>query len=427
MKSSYIYRDYYTYAFSGVVMSTVYIARQPIFGENMSLYGYELLYRDSDNNFFEGPDDDSATAILMDNFFSFGFYKLIDNTRGFINFSEKLLLSEAPTLLPPDKLVIEIVERTKVDEKVIEACKSLKEKGYTLALDDFVPGGENGDFAELLDYADIVKISWPVEDVRALKNLFKKYGHIMFLAEKIETDENYQEAQKLGFKLFQGYFFSKPVVINAKAIGALTNNLLPLLDMLRTPDPDINAITGMFERDLDLSYKLLRLVNSVYYGAKYTVKSINQAIIRMGTQELSRWVNLMMLHELQNTENAELVKESLIRGKMLALLSGVIGLDNYEPDFFITGIFSSIDALLGESMNDIVERLPLSDIVREALLGEQNILRRPLDAILNYENAKWKEVDAFLKESHISRDVLIAQYIDALEWQQMNAVEAAGQ
>lgn len=401
-------------------MSEVYIARQPVFGENMSLYGYELLYGKSDNDFSECRDD-SATAILIDNFFSLGFYRLIDNTTGFINFSEKLLLSEAPTLLPPDKLVIVITGS--VEESVIEACRVLKEKGYTLALDGFIPGAEGEDSAKLFEYMDIVKTSWLVGDKQALKSIIKKHGHIMFLAQNIETDEDYKDAQQLGSKLFEGNFFSKPVVINTKTIGALTNNLVPIFRALREPEPDITAVAGMFERDLDLSYKLLRIVNSVYYGARYTVTSINQALVRMGTQELTRWVNLMMMHEMQNPENAELVKASIIRGKMLALLSGVIGLDAHESDFFMTGIFSSIDALLGEDMKTIVDSLPLSDTVRGALLGEDNILRKPLDAILDYENARWKQVDTFLREVHISRDVLISQYIDALEWQQDNTLK----
>jgi EAL and modified HD-GYP domain-containing signal transduction protein len=143
----------------------------------------------------------------------------------------------------------------------------------------------------------------------------------------------------------------------------------------------------------------------------------------MGTDELKRWVNLLLLRDIKNTDNAELIKSSLIRGKMLALFADMAGQHEYEPDFFFTGIFSSIDALLGENMEQIVERLPLDERVREALLGEDNFLRRPLEAVLAYENASWDEVDKFLSEVGLGRDVFISLYMDALEWQQSALAE----
>lgn len=399
-------------------MSGIYIARQPIFGADMHLFGYELLYRKSSSNYYEGTDDDQSTAELLDNFFSLGFSRLIDGTLGFVNFSEKLLLIEAPLMLPPDNLVIEILERVKPDGGVIDVCKKLKGMGYKIALDDFVTGSER-EYSRLLNYVDIIKIDCADTNIEEKKKFLKKYrGRITFLAEKVETAEDFRRAQRLGFTLFQGYFFSKPVMINARAIGALANNLFPILEELSMPEPDYQAITCIFEKDLDLSYKLLRIANSVFSGSRYTIKSIHQALVRMGTEELTRWVNLMLLRKMQNSENAELVKASLIRGKMLALFADMTGRHEHEPDFFFTGIFSSIDALLGENMKDIVERLPLAEPVHDALLGVDNFLRQPLEAVLAYEKAHWDEVDAFLYDVKLGRDVFISLYMDALDWQQ---------
>ena len=398
-------------------MGNIYIALQPIFNEHIHLYGYELLYRKGGGVRYDGTDDDQATAELLDNFFSIGFSRLIEGTRGFINFSAKLLLLEAPLILPPDKLVVEILERVKPDKEIIDVCRKLKERGYTLALDDFVIGSER-EYSKLLQLVDIVKIECSESGIEEKKKFLKKYRNkVTFLAEKVETIEDYERARAMGFKLFQGYFFSKPAVINARAIGMLGNNLLPILGELREPEPDYNVIAGMIEKDLDLSYKLLRLANSVFSGARYTIRSIRQALVRMGTIELTRWINLMLLRSIKNNDNAELIKASLIRGKMLALFAEMTGQEEFEPDFFFTGIFSSIDALLGEDMEQIVERLPLEDRVREALLGEENFLRRPLEAVLSYESARWEEVDEFLSAVELGRDVFISLYMDAFDWQ----------
>jgi EAL and modified HD-GYP domain-containing signal transduction protein len=404
-------------------MSDIYIARQPIFDENMRLFGYELLYRKSSNNYYEGTDDDQATAELLDNFFSIGFSRLTDGTCGFVNFSGNLLLIEAPLMLPPESLVVEILERVEPTKEILEACRKLKQLGYKLVLDDFVASEEHK-YAKLLSYIDIVKLECSETGIEARKKFLKKYrNRTMFLAEKVETYEDFERARALGFKLFQGYFFSKPAVINSRAIGMLANNLLPILNELKAPDPNYLIIADYIERDLDLSYKLLRLANSVFSGARYTIRSIRHALVRMGTDELKRWVNLLLLRDIKNTDNAELIKSSLIRGKMLALFADMAGQHEYEPDYFFTGIFSSIDALLGENMEQIVERLPLDERVREALLGEDNFLRRPLEAVLAYENANWDEVDRFLSEVGLGRDVFISLYMDALEWQQSALAE----
>ncbi|MGE5495582.1 MAG: EAL and HDOD domain-containing protein [Burkholderiales bacterium] len=398
-------------------MGNVYIARQPVFDEHIHLYGYELLYRKGGDP-YDGTDNDQATAELLDNFFSIGFSRLIEGTRGFINFSARLLLMEAPLMLPPDKLVVEIHEHVKPDKEIIDVCRKLKERGYTLAIDDFVVGSER-EYSKLLPLIDIIKIDCSEPSIEEKKKFLKKFrNRVSFLAEKVETIEDYERARAMGFKLFQGYFFSKPAVINARAIGMVSNNLMPILSELAEPEPDYDVIAGLIEKDLDLSYKLLRLANSVFSGARYTIRSIRQALVRMGTIELTRWINLMLLRSIKNTDNAELIKASLIRGKMLALFAEMTGQDEFEPDFFFTGIFSSIDALLGEDMEQIVTRLPLEDRVRNALLGEENFLRRPLEAVLSYENARWEEVDEFLSTVQLSRDVFISLYMDALDWQQ---------
>ena len=185
----------------------VYLARQPIFSRTMSIYGYELLYRRSMNNFYEGKDDNQATAELINNaFFAMQFNELTHGTKAFINFSGDMLEKEIPLLLPKEAIVVEILERVIASDKIIQACKKLKKEGYTLALDDFV---FHESYLPLMELADIIKIEFSIVDYDMQRQLINKYGDkIKFLAEKIETREEYQMALEMGYSYFQGYFLA---------------------------------------------------------------------------------------------------------------------------------------------------------------------------------------------------------------------------
>ena len=403
-------------------MSYVYIARQPIFDKQMGLFGYELLYRKSKNNFYEGIDDDQSTAALLDNLFFIGFSKLIDGTRGFINFSQNMLLSETPLLLPKDRVIIEILERVEFNDSVIKACRKLKQMGYMLALDDFSLTKENISNSALLELVDIVKVvnfrNMTAEQTRFIR---KHSNKIKFLAERIETQEEFKEAIRKGYTLFQGFFFSKPVMFGAKDIGTLNRNLLLILNELNKPEPSNRLIANIIEKDLGLTYKLLRMVNMAYYSVRYKIKSIKQALVHLGSQELYRWIYVMLIKGIQNQDNAELVKTSIIRGKMLALLAVKSGMKNMESDFFITGIFSSIDVLLNQNMESIINELPLRTNVADALLGKNSQITKCLNAILDFERAKWDSMDKLTADLGLEPNTIMAIYLEAIKWQQSNA------
>jgi EAL and modified HD-GYP domain-containing signal transduction protein len=399
-------------------MSNIYVARQPIFDKNLNLFGYELLYRKSQNNFFEETDDDQATASVLDNSFFIGLGELTDNTRAFINFSGNLLLDETPLILPPNNVVVEILERVDITESIVERCKQLKARGYKIALDDFILSDDYEAFEPLIEYVDIIKID-NFKDLERLKHPFFKRQRkkITFLAEKIETFDEFMLAGKLGYSLFQGFFFSKPIIFKAKEISTLNINLIAMLEELGNPEPDHKMIVELFERDLGLFYKLLRIINSAYFGLRHEIKSIHQALAFMGIKELSRWVHLMLIKGVQNVDNSELVKASLVRGKILSLLAVNASKKKNETDYFITGTFSSIDVLLHDTMQNILNKLPLKADVTNALLGKDNHLRRALDAILYFEKAEWDRMDRLLNDLKISRDHFMSLYVEAVKWQ----------
>lgn len=393
----------------------VYIARQPIFNRNMDVYGYELLYRRSINNFYEGKDDNSSTAELINNaFLTMRFEELTGGTRGFINFSEEMIENEIHLLLPKEVVIIEILERVKVTDKVIEACKKMKRNGYKLALDDFV---FDESYLPLIEIADIIKIEFTSVPYESQRELIKKYGYrIKFLAEKIETREEYQLSLEMGYDYFQGYFFSKPVIVKSKELVGLNVNLVRILDELNKKEPRYQRITEIIESDLGLSFKLLKIVNAVIFGSRRKIYSIKQALVMFGIDDIKKWIYLLMLKETQNNENKELIKSSLVRGKLMELMAFEIGMNNKHFELYLTGMFASIDVLLDQSMEEILKELPFDIEVKNALLGQDNEFRKILDIVLNYEMLNWSKLEGQGLFINITQTRFMDMYIEALKW-----------
>ncbi len=394
----------------------IYIGRQPIFNRQLHVYGYELLYRKSMNNFYEGTDDNQATAELINNaFLSMELHDLTEGTRAFINFSGAMLTNEIPFLLPKDEIVVEILERVQVTDKIIEACRRLKKDGYLLALDDFV---FHTSYLPLIELADIIKVEFSVTPRATQRQLIQTYGSskIKFLAEKVETREDYQAALDMGYDYFQGYFFSKPVIIHNKEVQGIHQNYIRILAELDQEEPDYHELTKIIEADLGLSYKFLKLANSPYWGAFHTIYSIRQALVRVGTAEIKKWVYLMMLKEFESAENKELTKNCLVRAKLMELLAHEIGMGDKHLEFFMTGLFSSIDVLLDRSMKSIVADLPFVVDVRDALLGYDNLIRRTLVAVLANEMVIDSETLVGRLIADISGQRMTTLYIEALKW-----------
>ena len=396
----------------------VYVARQPVFNRSMEIFGYELLYRRSNNNFYEGTSDNQATADVINNaFLLMQFEELTGGTKAFINFTGELIEKRIPHLLPKETIVIEILETVEVTETIIEACRKLKDQGYTLALDDFIFEESRIDFLEV---ADIIKVEFNEVPHDVQKRYISRLGHrVKFLAEKIETQEEFQQAVTMGYELFQGYFFTKPIIIARRELKNLSPNLIRIISELSHHEPEFETITGFIERDIGLSYKMLKLANSVFYGSNQKYLSIREAVIRLGIDELKRWVYLLMLRDIRGAQNSELVKTCIIRAKLMELLAVEMGMGQRSYEFFLTGMFSSIDVLLNREMKDILEELSLAAEVSAALIGRHNDQRILLNIVLAHEKAnwdKWDKIECQESAGNISKKRFMALYLEALSW-----------
>ena len=393
----------------------VYVGRQPIFDRHSNVFGYELLYRRSMNNFYEGVDGNQATRDLIYNaFFAMQIEDLTEGKVGFINFTDAMVRDLVPEILPKEQLVIEILENSIVDQDLIQACKSLKEKGYILALDDFVL---NPSFEPLLELVDIIKIEFANVSLETQRNLIKEHKHkIRFLAERLETREEYNVALQMGYDYFQGFFFSKPVIYKQNDIGVLNTSILNIIHQLRTLDPDYDRIAQAVELDVGLSYKVIRLSNTISFGARYSIRSVRQALVRIGILELRRWFNVLLLKDLQQVENHELIKQSLVRAHLMENLAQYCAAKEQSLDYLLTGMFSSIDVLLSKPMEEVLMGMPLVDTVKAALLGEENDLKRVLDFVKRYEAMDINPETFDFPLGKIDLESFNAHYIEALRW-----------
>lgn len=386
----------------------VYIARQPIFDRKLAVFGYELLYRRSMNNFYEGWDDTQATAELINNaFLTMHFSELTEGTRAFINFSDDMLIDEIPRLLPSETVFVEILETVEVTDELLEAIKRLRKSGYTIVLDDFVFSQRH---LPLVHVADMIKIEFNNMNRAVQKMVIDKYRHkIKFIAEKVETREEFQDAMDMGYDYFQGYFFSKPMMIKSKEVSYLNINLIRILELLHHTEPDFEEIREVIATDLGLSYKLLRLANSVLIGKRHKITSVKRAMVQLGLLEMRKWIYIIMLKDFQMIENKELIKNCLIRAKMMELVAVTEGKDEEKEDYFLAGMFSEIDVLMNRKMVDVVAELPLKESVRTTLLGGDNQMKQTLDHLIEREKNEISEQEKQDAE-------LMTIYLEALAW-----------
>jgi c-di-GMP-related signal transduction protein len=395
----------------------VYTARQPIFDRKKEIFAYELLFRGGTPNFFPNIDGDCATSrVLSSTFFTTGIEKITGGKKAFVNFTRDLLQNDIPLMFPPEKTIIEILEDVKPEEDVLEICRNLSRQGYSLALDDFV---YHPKLDPLIELVDIIKVDFRLsgnKDVREYVKLFVPRGKKL-LAEKVETYDEFQMACDMGFTYFQGYFFSKPQVLVEKDIPSLKMNLLQIMAESNKDEFSIQEIKKLITRDVGISFKLLRYMNSPYFRRLCEISSIHHAIVLLGELGVRRFLSVIMMSELIQDKPDELLKSSIIRARMceqLGLLNK--GIRPNPAMLFTLGLFSLIDAILDDSMENILGKLPLSRTIKSALLGETSDLSEYLLLTKSYEMGQWDAVLNRASVLGIDSQNLPAIYQDAITW-----------
>ena len=391
-------------------MSDIFIGRQPIYDRKLGVYAYELLFRTADMNRAAITDGDKATSdVIINTFLEIGLDNIVSNRLAFINLTRSFFVNEHSISLPKDRVVLELLEDIEADDEVVAGVKRLSDQGYTIALDDFI---YHESLKPLVQLANIIKIDIMAldrDEVRDHVQALRKHP-LRLVAEKVETQEEFDYCMELGFDYFQGYFFAQPKVIRGQR---LPNNRLAILKLLsRLQDPDISPqqLEELIAQDVAFSYRILRYVNSAAFALPRTIESIQQAVIILGLKNIKSWTTLLAMSQVDN-KPAELVITAMVRAKMAEELARAQKAD--RPDsFFTVGLFSTLDALMDNTMEEILTQLPLADHISDALLHHKGIHGEVLSCVLAYERGQWDQI----QPTRLNRSQIRDCYLTAVQW-----------
>lgn len=394
-----------------VNMENIFIARQPIYDSKLAVIGYELLYRNGEQEQAVFDDGNQASCeTILNTFMHIGIDTLAGSAPVFINLPGEFVINQSLTPMFREQCVLEILEHVEPTPDVIDGLKHLKKEGYRIALDDFVYHERLIPFLEL---ADFIKLDVLANDAQALSQALQQLAAYpaKIIAEKVETQDLYRQCQSLGFRYFQGFFFCKPQLIRQKHLPANRMVALSLLNKLQDPQLDYRELEAILAQDVSLSYKLLRYINSAMFSLRREIDSINDAVVLLGLDNVRQWISLILMTRLVDNKPEQLMVTAMVRGKMCELLAARKH-PTITPQMFIIGLFSVLDALLDTPMADLLDSVTLSTPIKLALLDRSGDHGRIYQMVLDYERGQWMA----LLDNDISPEQLLQCYLESVTW-----------
>lgn len=395
-----------------------FVARQPIFDSSRNVFGYELFFRNGVEDHFNA-DPELAARATVDSSLLYGIKTLCDNRRAFVNCTREVLLNDLIMLLPPEQAVAEILETVEADDQVVAACRRLKAAGYLIALDDFAPDDSRTPLCELADFIKVdLRATKPEERAGMMRRFGSSACHM--LAEKLETPHEFHHARDLGFVYFQGYFFCRPELVIGREVPASRLHYLRLLEAVSRTEIDLDELENLLKQEPSISYRLLRYLNSPAFGAALEIRSIRHAMAVLGEWEMRRWVRLVVAVGAAEQKCSELVLMGLTRARFCELIS--IRLQS-NPDLFLLGLLSIMDAILDVSMDVLLEQLPVERAIKAVLLGPnlpgaKSPLQPMYQLMLAQESGNWAESSALATELELCDEEVNSIWWQALQWAQ---------
>jgi EAL and modified HD-GYP domain-containing signal transduction protein len=400
------------------IILSFYVARQPILDRERKLFAYELLLRDSLENIFpQNIAGDEATAKIIEGLeFNLGLENLTQGTLAFINFTHNSLINGYPLLLDKDNIMVEILETAKPSKKLLAACIDLKQKGYNIALDDYE---HNPIWKHFFPYVDIIKLDYPLTSEQQIQDIItalKPYPHIKLLAEKIETYSDFQHALGIGCEYFQGYFFSRPEVIKTVSFNPSQVAVVSLSSEINKHELDIEKITSIFENDVNLTFKLLRYVQSPIFKRKATIKTIKQAILVLGGEELKRFISLLFTAQFSQGKPQELTVMALARGRFCELMVKTTLPNHSQSSAFLMGLLSLIDAMVDGDIQELMDKLPLHNDIKDAIINRKGESAYFLKLCELFEKADPQNIELFCQQIKVDPEQSCRLFQEALNW-----------
>lgn len=391
-------------------MSDVFIGRQPIFDRDLNIAYYELLYRNSLDNAASFTNSDVASAeVFLNTLVDIGIDRIAGDKRVFINLTRDYLVGDWPIPLDQNRVGIELLEEPVVDQALLDALESRSRAGYVISLDDFV-------FREhlrpLLYIADLVKLDVQAlgrEGVADQYRLLRKFP-LKLVAAKVETREEHAFCHELGFDCFQGHFIARPRVIRGRGVAADHTSTLMLLAEINDPDVSLDALAGLISRDVGLSFKLLRYINSAFFNLPRELETVRAALVYLGLRPLKVWVSLIVIATMSDQPDAAR-HQAIVRARLCENLAGAMG-QTRPGRFFTIGLFSTLDALLDMPMGRVLDTLPLSGELKDGLVKGEGVPGQVLACAREHEQGCWEQA----RSLGLSPDQVNTAYLEAIEW-----------
>jgi EAL and modified HD-GYP domain-containing signal transduction protein len=393
-------------------MSVPCVARQPIFDRYLRVVGYELLFRDVevDPDHANVVDGEGATAkVISDTLMELGLEHVVGSGLGFINVTRPFVLGELPLVLPADHVVLELLEDVQIDPKLVRAIADLKQQGFRVALDDFHFEESARQLVELADIVKIDVLGRTREELDRQLDLLDPF-EVRVLAEKVETHETYELCRELGFHYFQGFFFERPKLVGGHPIQPGVVAKIRLAGELQQPGLDLEALERIVSQDVALTYRLVRTVNSAFFSLPRRISSLHDALVLLGENQVRRWATVIVLAGLEGKPD-ELIGTALVRGRMCELMAEQAG-ERKDQGYFLTGLFSLLDALCDAPLEEVIEDLPLAHEIVDALVAGKGAQGEILKSVVAYEHGDFDGAEL----RSLATEQIAEAYLGAVGW-----------
>jgi len=396
--------------------NNAYIARQPIVDGEHRLIAYELLFRHSAHaqSAHIDTDVDAGITVISNTLCNMGTEWLLKGKLAFVNMEVSMLMSSFSTLLPRENVVIEVLETVRVTPEVLARLQELREAGYRFALDDFNYLPESEPLLPLADYVKLDVLAHTPEELTRLVHAIRKYP-VKLVAEKVETPEQFRHCRSLGFDFFQGYYFARPENIVTRVINPTHATVLQLMEKVRT-DADIKDLENLFKKDVALTFKLLRYINSAGFGLSCEVQSIRHAVSILGMQPLYRWLSLLLVTAGTGPTAPTLARTAITRGRLCELLGKQSLPRNDQDNLFIVGVFSLLPALLEITMEQLLERVVIPESFADALLHRLGLYGPFLALAEAMESGELQRLEELTTSLMLTTGRVNEAHMQALAW-----------
>lgn len=394
----------------------VFVARQPVFNVDNEVISYELLYRkDEINSFNRDISGNMATSVvLLNSYYTFGINKLSEGKHIIINFEKEHILNDIPKLLNSEIVTLEVPVPLQNDKTYIRQLESLKQEGYKIAMELNQSSLEYKSIIELCDIVEVDMLVSTREEVMHIVNKCRGFNLELF-AKKVETNETFKWTKKIGFDIFQGYYFCEPIVIKTKAVLASKINYIRIMQEIAKKEADYDIIAHLIEADPILTYRILKLVNANFVSYN-KISTVKQALVTIGLDDLEQWISLSMIAELAENKPPEILKLAMLRGNFLYQIFYNCIDESSASEGMLIGLLSVIDVLTNQTMSDVLNELPVSSEIKKTLLLEDNDYNLFYRVVKFIEKGNYGEAFTALQKESVYVKDLMEYYYEAIKW-----------